>query len=79
MNEMTPILWRWLLANYTSGKSFTFWKVSAKVSNFKVPVHKGIVLQWMKWNPSLNDDCWPTIIVWKYSLSEKLVLKYATL
>ena len=79
MNEMTPNLYRWRLAKCTSVKRFTFWKVSAKICNFRVPIYKGVPLPWMKWNQSLNDDCWPTILVWKDSLSEKLVLKYATL
>ena len=79
INEMKPILKRWLLANYTSVNGFAFWKVSAKICNFRVPVSKGVPLPWMKWYPSFNDDCWPTIQVWKDSLSEKLVLKYATL
>ena len=60
MNEMTPILWRRVVANYTSSKNFIFWKVCAKVSNFRVLVYR-------------------LIQVWKDSLSEKLVLKYATL
>ena len=60
-------------------KFFVFWKVSANLYNLRVPVNKGVSLPWMKWNPSLNDDCWPTILVWKDSLSEKLVQKYATL
>ena len=42
MNEMEPILNRWLLANYTTVKSFTFRKVSAKICNFRVPVNKGV-------------------------------------
>ena len=124
MNEMEPILNRWLLANYASVKRFAFRKVSAKICNLRVPVYKGVPLTWMKWHPSLNDDwypsvllsksftlrkvgakvynfrvpvnkwvplpwmkwnpsliddCWPTIQVWKDSLSEKWVLKYATL
>ena len=67
------------LTKYSTVKSLTFWKVSAKICNFRVPIYKGFPLPWMKRNPSLNDDCWPTILVWKDSLSEKLVLKYATL
>ena len=78
-NEMTPILYRWRLAKCTSVKRFTFRKVSAKRCNFRVPIYKGVPLPWIKWNPSLNDDCWPTIQVWKDSLSEKWVLKYVTL
>ena len=64
---------------YTTGKSVSFWKVGVKLCNCRVPVYKGAPCPWMKWNPSLNDDCWPTIQVWKDSLSEKWVLKYATL
>ena len=60
-------------------KSFTFWKVSAKVYNFRVPVFKGVPLPWEKWHPSFDDDSWPSVRLWKYSLSEKCVLKYATL
>ena len=54
-------------------RSFTFRKVSAKICNFRVPIYKGVPIPWMKWNPSLNDDCWPTIRVkrftfWKVSV-----------
>ena len=79
MNERKHFIKRWQLANYTGVKRFSFWKASAKTCNFRVPVYKEVPLPWMKWNPSLNDDCWPTKLVWKDSLSEKLVLKYATL
>ena len=78
MNEMEPILKRWLLANYTSVKRFAFRKVSAKICNLRVPVYKGVPLTWMKWNPSLIDDCLSSVLEWKVSLSEKCVLKYAT-
>ena len=44
MKEMIPILYQWPLANYTSVKSFIFWKVSVKLCNFKVPVYKGVPL-----------------------------------
>ena len=37
-NEREPFLKRWQVANYTSVKSFTFWKGSAKLCNFRVPV-----------------------------------------
>ena len=73
MNEMTAIFKRWLLANYTSVKRFTFWKVSAKMCNFRVPVYKGVPLPWMKWHPSFNDDCWlkctnvKSLTFWKVS------------
>ena len=79
MNEMEHFIKRWLLANYTGVKRFTFWNASAKVYNFRVPVYKGVPLTWMKGNTSLNDDCWPTILVWKDSVSEMSVLKYAIL
>ena len=79
MNERKHFIKRWLLANYTGVKRFSFWKASAKICNFRVPIYKGVPFPWMKWNPSLNDDCCPTIQVWKDSLSEKWVLKYATL
>ena len=63
MNEMKPILKRWLLANYTTVKIFVFWKVSAKMFNFSVPVYKGVPFPWMKWNPSFNDDRLPTTLL----------------
>ena len=47
-------------------------------SYFRVPVFKGVPLPWMKWNPAFNDYWWPTIRVWKVSLSEKWVLNYTT-
>ena len=34
---------------------------------------------WEKWNPSFNHDSWPSVRLWKDSLSEKWVLNYATL
>ena len=61
MNEMTPILYRWRLAKCTSVKRFTFRKVSAKICNFRVPIYKGVPFPWMKWYPSLDDDCYPTV------------------
>ena len=123
MNEMKPIIKRWVLANYTSVKWFTFWKVSAKICNFRVsfirgfpshewndthpwtmtasrvyecksftfwkvsskictfrvPVYKRVPLPWMKWNPSFNDCDLPSVRLWKVSLAENWVLKYATL
>ena len=57
MNEMTPILYRWRLAKCTGVKRFTFRKVSAKIFNFRVPIYKGVPFPWMKWYPSLEDDC----------------------
>ena len=66
MNKMIPILYRWRLAKYTTAKSFTFWNVSVKQYNFRVPVNKGVPLQWMKWNPSFNDECWSNVL---YSLN----------
>ena len=41
MNEMKHILSQWLLASYTTVKSFTFWKVSVKLYNFMVPFIRG--------------------------------------
>ena len=79
MNERKHFFKGWLLANYTVVKRFSFWNVSAKICNFRVPIYKGIPLPWIKGNTSLNDDSWPTILVWKDSLSEKWVLKYAIL
>ena len=79
MNERKHFIKRWQLANYTGVKRFSFWNVSAKICNFRVPIYKGVPLPWMKWNPSFNDDCWPTILLWKVSLSEKWVLNYTTL
>ena len=79
MNEMIPILSWWLVANYTSVKSFAFRKMSAEVYNFSGPVHKGVPSPWMKWNPAFNNDSCPTILLWKVSLSEKWVLNYTTL
>ena len=76
---MIPVLSRWLVANYTSVKSFAFWKVSVKVYNFRVLVYKEVPLPWIKWNLSFNDDCLPTILGWKVSFSKKWVLIYATL
>ena len=79
MNEMEPILKRWLLANYTSVKRFGFWKVSAKICNFSVPVYKGVPLPWMKWHPFFIDDGLQVYYYLKVSLSEKWVQKYTTL
>ena len=53
MNEMKPILSRWLLQNYMTVKSFTFWKVNFQLYNFRVPVYKGLSSQ-----VSFHDDCW---------------------
>ena len=74
MNEMKPIVKR-----YTTVKRFTFWKVIVKLYNFRVFVDKGVQLTWMKCNPSFDDDWWPSIRVWKVSLSAKWVLNYASL
>ena len=85
MNEMKPILYRWQLAKYTTVTSFTFWKVSVKLYNFRVPVYKGVALPWMKWYYSMkwystfNNNCWASLRVWKFLLSEKWVLNYTTL
>ena len=79
MNEMKPILEQGVLANFTSFSSLAFGKVIVKLHNLQVPGSKGVPLPWMKWYLSFNDDCWPTIVVWKASLSEKYMLKYATL
>ena len=78
-NETHPLTMTGYQLHYTTVKIFVFWKVCANLYNLRVPVYKGFTLPWKKWNPSLNDDCWPTILVWKDSLSEKWVLKYATL
>ena len=50
MNEMKPILSRWLLANHTILKNFTFWKVSFKLYKFRVPVYKGFPMNEMEPN-----------------------------
>ena len=50
-----------------------------KHCNFRVPVFKGAPLQWMKWNPSFNDECRPTILVWRVSQFEMWILNYTTL
>ena len=55
MNEIILILYRWFLAKYTTMKSFTSWKVSANLCNFRIPVYKVVPLPWMKWNPSFDD------------------------
>ena len=41
MNEMKPILQRWLLAKYGTMQTFTFWKVNAKLYNIRVPFIRG--------------------------------------
>ena len=79
MNERKLFLNRWQLANYTSLKRLTFRKVSAKICNFRVPVSKEVLLTWMKWHPSFDDDSWSSVCLWKDSLSEMWVLIYATL
>ena len=65
MNEMIPILWRWLLAKYTAVKSFTLCKVSVKPYNLRVTVYKEVGFPWIKWYPSFEDDCWQTLLLWK--------------
>ena len=79
MNEMKSIFKRWLLANYTSVKRFAFWKVSAKICNFRVPVYKGFPSH--DWNDthSLSMTASQVYYYLKDSLSEKWVLKYTTL
>ena len=79
MDEMKPVLERWVLVNCPSLNSLTFGKLSVKLHNFRVPGSKGVPLPWMKWKPSFHDNCWPTIVVGEASLSEKYMLKYATL
>ena len=74
MNEVIPILWRWVLANFTMVKSFTIRIVSVKLYNFRVPVYKGVPLPWMKWNVSLNYNCRQSIQVGKDLLSPKLYI-----
>ena len=61
------IISRWLLSNYTAVKTLTFWKVSFQTYNFGVRVYKGIILPWMKWNPSVQ--------LYKLSLPEEWVWK----
>ena len=78
MNEMIHVFWQWLVANCTRVNSFAFWKVNGKLYNFKVPVFKGVPLTWMKRNTSFNDDCRPTVRVWKVSPSEKWMVNYTT-
>ena len=78
MDEMRASIERWQVANYSSVKIFAFWKVSAKLYNYRVHVFKGVPLPRMKWNPSFNDDWWPTIRVSKAPLSKKWVLKCTT-
>ena len=58
MNEMTPFHERWQLANYTSVKRFAFWKISAKICNFRVPVYKG--------SPHMNEM---TLVLWRCLLT----------
>ena len=71
--------WMMTASQVYACEKFHFQKSECKVYSFRVPIYKGVPLPWIKWNPFLNDDCWPTIQVWKDSLSEKWVLKYATL
>ena len=42
MNEMKPILSRWLLYNYTTVKTSTFWKLCLKPYNLGFPFIKGL-------------------------------------
>ena len=76
MNEMKPILSRWLLPNYMTVKSFTSWE-SVKLFKFRVPVYKGVSFPRIKRNRSFNDD-WSQL-PWKDSVSEKWVLNNTTL
>ena len=79
MNERKPFLNRWQVANYTSVKRFTFWKVSGKIYTFRVPGYKGVPLTWMKWNPSFNVDSCSSVRLWKVEHFENVVLIYAGL
>ena len=45
MDEEKLILKRWVLANYTNLKSFTFWKMRVNLCNFRIPVYKGFLSQ----------------------------------
>ena len=65
MDEVTLVICRWLQVISTSLNSFTFTKVHLKQHNFRVPVYKGVPIQWMKWNSSFNDECRVTILVKK--------------
>ena len=60
IDEMKTIL-RKLLSNYTTVKIYTYWKVSLKPYNFKVPINKGVILPWMKWKPFSHENCFRTI------------------
>ena len=60
-------------------ESSLFLKVSLKPYNYKVPVYKGLILPWMKWKPSFNDNCRQTILLWKLSLSKKWVSNHTNL
>ena len=79
MDEVKIIILRWVQTQYRCLKSFTFLKVHLKLYNFRVPVYKGVPLLWMKWNPSFNDECRPSVLVWTVSLSDKCMLNNATL
>ena len=57
---------------------FTLRKISLTPENFRVPVCRGFALPWMIWYPSFNDDCLPTIRLWKVSLCEKWMVDYTT-
>ena len=81
MNEMKHILnisFDEMMAKYTTVKSFTFTKVSLKLYNFRVPVYKRVPLPLMKWYPPFTMTAGQVYECEKVSLSEKLVLNYAT-
>ena len=48
IHEMIPILYQWLLAKYTSVKSFAFWNVSVELYKFRVPVYSSPPMNEMK-------------------------------
>ena len=75
MNERKHFIKRWLLANNTSVKSFSFWKASAEICNLRVPVYKGVPLTWMIWHPSLNDDWQPSVLLSKCFTFRKVSAK----
>ena len=79
MNEMNTILPRWLVTKYRTVQSFTFWKVSANLYNFRGPVYKGFPShEWNETHPLMMTASQLYKCV-KFSLSENWVLNYATL
>ena len=70
MNEM-----KLMVKRYTIVKRFTFWKVSAKICNFRVPVFPSY--EWNDTHP-LTMTASQVYECVKVSLSEKWVLNYAT-